>query len=77
MLKDETRMMILNTSHSINQDKKNFELWRNNQITTGICLERFREANSIPYGHEIKEEDFIEWLEFIGYKREIKIERYW
>ena len=50
-------------------DKKTFELWRKEEISTRAAIIRFRRNNDIPSNIHISEEDFTKWLLSIGWWR--------
>ena len=50
-------------------DKKTFNAWMYDQIDTDECIRQFRENNDITERMPIIEDEFIEWLGSLGYRR--------
>ena len=61
----------LNSSGSTaSKDKILFGKWEDRRVNTIAVISRFRINNRIPEKVSISEDDFIEWLCSLGYRRE-------
>lgn len=54
---------------SASNDKAIFTKWSYGQITTGEAIKRFKRSNNMPYYVNIEPDDFIRWINSIGYRR--------
>lgn len=50
-------------------DVCSFLKWERHEIDTAQCIREFREHNKIDDRFTIIEDDFIEWLNSLGYRR--------
>lgn len=54
---------------SASADKAIFTKWAHGQITIGETIKRFKRSNNMPYYVNIEPDEFISWLNSIGYRR--------
>ena len=50
-------------------DKAIFTKWMDNEVTTEECIRQFRQNNQITERMPIIEDEFVEWLGSLGYRR--------
>lgn len=50
-------------------DQTVFNKWMHKQIPTEMAIQLFKDNNGVPEGVEIKPENFVKWLNSIGWKR--------
>ena len=65
----EIAKLLLNTQFSIGVDKTIFQKWENNEITIEEAIERFKKNNCVKEEVEIDQDEFIAWMNSIGWGR--------
>ena len=66
-----TEVMVMYLKHRARHyDKATFNAWMYEQISTAECIRQFRQHNDITERMPILEEDFVEWLWSLGYRRQ-------
>lgn len=51
------------------KDNATFGKWEDKEISTEECIEEFKQNNYIDYKIKIKPEEFVRWLNGLGWKR--------
>ena len=61
--------MLSSSKKSAQNDCSTFAKWQNRAITTEMLIREFKKNNRIRH-EEITEEEMIEWLKSIGWRRD-------
>lgn len=61
--------MLSSSKKSAQNDCSTFAKWQNGAITTEMLIREFKKNNRIRH-EEITEEEMIEWLKSIGWRRD-------
>ncbi|MBQ1289369.1 MAG: hypothetical protein IIY23_04325 [Erysipelotrichaceae bacterium] len=57
---------------SASRDKTIFTIWASGRISTGEAIKRFKLSNNMPYYVNIEPDEFICWMNSLGYRRNNK-----
>ena len=63
--------LLAATSKAAAEDSITFHAWERGEISTAVCIKRFRQHNFVRPDADISQIEMEQWLASLGYKRSI------